>query len=53
MLIAAIVLAILWWLVLALLAVFTANPVSLQYERIRPSDYVVTASVSDLESDRL
>ncbi len=41
--------AVVWWLTLGLLALLTANPVTLNYMQIRQADYVVTAKVVDLD----
>ncbi len=42
--------AVLWWLTLGLLALLTANPVTLNYMQIRQADYVVTAKIADLDT---
>ena len=42
--------AVVWWLTLGLLALLTANPVTLNYMQIRQADYVVTAKVVDLDT---
>ena len=43
--------AVLWLLALGGLALFTANPVTLNVEQIRASDYVVTGRLSEREHD--
>jgi hypothetical protein len=53
LLIAAIVLAILWWIVLVLLAVFTANPVTLNRDQIAHSSHVITGVVDDPSSGQV
>ncbi len=47
MLLAALTAAGLWWVVLAVLAWLTANPVTLNLAQIRQADYLVTARVDD------
>jgi hypothetical protein len=53
LLITASILALLWWIALALLAVFTANPVTLNREQIRRAQYVVMATVNDPRQGRV
>jgi hypothetical protein len=48
LLVPAIVLALAWWVVLIILAWFTANPVTLNLKQIQNSLYVVTAEVDDV-----
>lgn len=48
-LIAAAAVAVLWWIALGMLALFTANPVTLNREQILRSSYVVTGKVVDAE----
>ncbi len=47
------VLACLWIVALAVLAAFTANPVTLNQDQIRRSGFIVTATVVDLETSRV
>jgi hypothetical protein len=53
LLIAALAVAAIWWIALAALAIFTANPVTLNREQIFRSDYVVTGTLTDAGSGTL
>lgn len=47
-LICAVSVAVLWWLALGWLALFTANPVTLNRDQVLRAEYVVTGTISDL-----
>jgi hypothetical protein len=49
----ALVVAVTWWVALSLLAVLTANPVTLNRKQILGSQYVVTAVVDDAAAGRV
>lgn len=53
LLVVAVLVAGVWWLMLAALALLTANPVTLNRVHVRQADCIVTATVSDLDRDTL